>query len=112
MEKINKIKVDNKIDTKIYALVPQKDNSLKRVLLSDLKKKKKLNETEVKNKLEQIVKKVFLANQHMIMKAIADELNVNENILYYAFMKNAEVRNEIMSVLERQQKYFLNKEGV
>lgn len=73
---------------------------------------KKLNEAEVKNKLEQIVKKVFLANQHMIMKAIAYELNVNENILYYAFMKNAEVRNEIMSVLERQQKYFLNKEGV
>jgi hypothetical protein len=27
----------NKIDTKIYALVLQKDNSLKRVLLSDLK---------------------------------------------------------------------------
>ena len=73
---------------------------------------KKLNEAEVKNKLEQIVKKVFLANQHMVMKAIADELNVNENILYYAFMRNAEVRNEIMSVLERQQKYFLNKEGV
>ena len=28
----------NKIDTKIYALVLQKDNSLKRVLLSDLRK--------------------------------------------------------------------------
>lgn len=112
MEKINKIKVDNKIDTRIYALVPQKDNSLKRVLLSDLKKKEKLNETEVKNKMEEIIKKVFLANQHMVMKAIADELNVNENILYYAFMRNAEVRNEIMSVFERQQKYFLNKEGV
>ena len=28
----------NKIDTRIYALVPQKNNSLKRVLLSDLKK--------------------------------------------------------------------------
>jgi len=40
MEKINKIKVDNKIDTRIYALVPQKDNSLKRVLLSDLKKRR------------------------------------------------------------------------
>ena len=28
----------NKVDTRIYALVPQKDKSLKRVLLSDLKK--------------------------------------------------------------------------
>lgn len=31
-------KNDKKVDTNIYALVPQKDNSLKRVLLSDLRK--------------------------------------------------------------------------
>jgi len=29
---------NDKVDTNIYALVPQKDNSLKRVLLSDLRK--------------------------------------------------------------------------
>jgi len=34
----NTMKKNNKVDTNIYALVPQKDNSLKRVLLSDLKK--------------------------------------------------------------------------
>ena len=29
---------NNKVDTNIYALVPQKDKSLKRVLLSDFRK--------------------------------------------------------------------------
>ena len=33
---------NDKVDTNIYALVPQKDNSLKRVLLSDLKKNYKM----------------------------------------------------------------------
>ena len=46
----------NKIDTRIYALVIQKDNSLKRVLLSDLRNmltdKKKCDKINSINKVE------------------------------------------------------------
>ena len=44
MRKKNNIKQKNQkntVDTNIYALVIQKDNSLKRVLLSDFNKKNK-----------------------------------------------------------------------
>ena len=60
MKKKNTMKQKNSkndVDTNIYALVKQKDNSLKRVLVSDLKKKSK-NEKIFDNNLK------FMSNEN------------------------------------------------
>jgi len=72
-------------------------------------KMKKLNKQEIENKMEEIIKKVFLANQHQVMEAIAEEMKVNKEVLYFAFAKNKKVRHELMQVFKRQQDYFLKK---
>ena len=67
------------------------------------KKMLKLNAEQVDIKLEEIIKKVFLANQHKVMEAIAEEMGVKKELLYFAFAKNKIVRKEIMEVLIRHQ---------
>ena len=69
----------------------------------------KLNKQEVENKMEEIIKKVYLQNQHKIMEAIAEEMGVKKKVLYFAFAKNKEVRHEIMQVLQRHQDNFLKQ---
>ena len=70
-------------------------------------KMNKLNKQEVENKMEEIIKKVFLANQHKVMEVIAKEMGIKEEVLYFAFAKNKQVRHELMQVLQRQQEFFL-----
>jgi hypothetical protein len=60
--------------------------------------------------MEEIIKKVFLQHQHKIMELIAKEAGVKKEILYFAFAKNKDVRNEIMQILERHQKNILQQE--
>jgi len=66
------------------------------------KKMIKLNKDEVKTELENITKKVFLANQHKVMEAIAKEIGIKKEVLYFAFVKNQEIRNKILQILQRQ----------
>ena len=73
------------------------------------KKMTKLNKQEVQNKMEEIIKKVFLQNQHKIMEVIAKEMGVKKEVLYFAFAKNKEVRHEIMQILQRHQDNFLKQ---
>jgi hypothetical protein len=73
------------------------------------KKMIKLNKQQVESKMEEIIKKVFLANQHKVMEVIADEMGIKKEVLYFAFAKNKEVRNEIMQVLQRHQDNFLKQ---
>jgi len=62
----------------------------------------KLNKDEVKTELENITKKVFLANQHKVMEVIAKEIGIKKEVLYFAFVKNQEIRNKILQILQRQ----------
>jgi len=73
------------------------------------KKMTKLNKQQVENKMEEIIKKVFLQNQHKVMEAIAEEMGIKKEVLYFAFSKNKKVRNELMQVLQRHQDNFLKQ---
>jgi hypothetical protein len=72
------------------------------------KKMTKLHTLETENKMEEIIKKVFLANQHKVMEVIAKEIGVKEEVLYFAFAKNKQVRHELMQVLQKQQEFLIN----
>lgn len=73
----------------------------------------KLTKKQTAEEMEKIIKKVFLANQHMVMEQIAKEIGIKKEVLYFAFVKNFYVRKEIMHILNRHQDKFLkNLKGV
>tara|TARA_R110000803_G_scaffold205227_1_gene271751 strand:+ start:550 stop:810 length:261 start_codon:yes stop_codon:yes gene_type:complete len=70
-------------------------------------KMSKLSKEQVDIKIEEIMKKVFLTNQHKVMESIAEEMGVQKELLYYAFANNKTVRKELTEVLKRHQDYFM-----